>query len=95
MALELGGLAMSGSPVLTPEGRWLLPSGERVGAQRPRVESVPEFAETYSGLAASLMELAGKRLDEWQRFVLDGALGVQGGGRFSAFEVALNVPRQN
>lgn len=85
----------NGSPTLSPEGKWFLPSGERVGSQRPRVCSVPEYAESYSGLAVRLMELAGKRLDEWQRHVLDGALGVQGGGRFSAFEVALNVPRQN
>ena len=88
-------MLMSGTPTLGPDGSWTLPTGERVGAQRPRVQSIPDFVETYSGLAASLMELAGKRLDEWQRYVLDGALGVQGGGRFSAVEVALNVPRQN
>lgn len=85
----------SGAPALAPNGHWLLPTGERVGAQRPRVESVPEFAETHAALAISLTELAGKHLDEWQRYVLEGALGVRGGGRFSAFEVALNVPRQN
>lgn len=89
---------MIGGAVLyeDPEtGYWFDAGGTRVGRQVPHHESVPEYVETYAGLAAGLLELAGKHLDEWQRYVLEGALGVQGGGRFSAFEVALNVPRQN
>jgi hypothetical protein len=34
-------------------------------------------------------------LDEWQVFVLERALGVREDGRWAAFEVGLNVPRQN
>lgn len=71
-------------------------SGDRhTASQRPRIESVPHFDDSLSGLAVSLMDLAGRTLDDWQRYVLQGALGTVGGGRFSAFEVALNVPRQN
>jgi hypothetical protein len=38
---------------------------------------------------------AGLSLDAWQRFVLDGALGVRADGNWSAFEVGLVVSRQN
>ncbi|MFD5033640.1 terminase [Streptomyces sp. NPDC058405] len=34
-------------------------------------------------------------LDPWQQFVLDQGLGERADGKWSAFEVAVNVPRQN
>ena len=42
-----------------------------------------------------LAESAGLLLDEWQRHVLDVALGERADGQWSAFEVGLVVPRQN
>ena len=71
------------------------PSVRRVGAQRPRVESVPAHEWSAAEDAASLMELAGKPLDDWQRYVLEGAMGERQDGRWTAFEVGLIVPRQN
>lgn len=41
------------------------------------------------------MALSGDGCDPWQRLVLEGALGERADGRWSAFEVALIVPRQN
>lgn len=71
------------------------PSVRRVGAQRPRVESVPAHEWSAAEDAAALMELVGKPLDDWQRHVLDGAMGERLDGRWTAFEVGLIVPRQN
>lgn len=71
------------------------PNVRRVGAQRPRVESVPAHEWSAAEDAASLMELAGKPLDDWQRYVLEGAMGERQDGRWTAFEVGLIVPRQN
>lgn len=41
------------------------------------------------------MALSGAACDPWQKYVLEGALGERADGRWSAFEVALIVPRQN
>ena len=71
------------------------PSVRRVGAQRPRVESVPAFEWSAAEDAVDLMELAGKPLDDWQAHVLAGAMGERTDGRWTAFEVGLIVPRQN
>ena len=70
-----------------------------VGAQRPRLSSVPPekpgddvgAGEEAVDLAAS----AGLHLDEWQRTVLVEALRERASGKFAAFEVGLVVPRQN
>lgn len=66
-----------------------------VGAQRPRVESVPEHEWSAAEDAVDLMELVGKPLDDWQAHVLEGAMGERQDGRWTAFEVGLVVPRQN
>jgi phage terminase large subunit-like protein len=47
------------------------------------------------GEAVELAERAGLRLDPWQAWVLEQALGERADGKWSAFEVALVVPRQN
>jgi hypothetical protein len=39
--------------------------------------------------------MAGLDLDPWQQFVLAGALGERQDGKWSAFEVGVEVPRQN
>ncbi len=65
-----------------------------VGAQEPRVSSWPAYGSSAGQEAVGLASLAGLHLDPWQRFVLRHALGERAGA-WSAFEVALIVPRQN
>lgn len=66
------------------------------GAQRPRIETVPAGALSSSGQeAVELAAAAGLELDPWQQYVLDKGLGERADGSWSAFEVAVNVPRQN
>lgn len=76
------------------------------GSQLPTFLRVPPGMTSSRGpAAAELAERAGLILDPWQRFVLDVALGEQPKGadepaqkdptQWSAFEVALVVPRQN
>lgn len=62
----------------------------------PRVMSVPVDAVGSAGSeAVDLARLAGLVLDDWQAFVLEHALGERADGRWSAFEVGVEVPRQN
>lgn len=72
-----------------------LRSVPRVGAQRPRISSVPPRVSSAGGEAVELAERAGLRLDPWQAWVLEQALGERADGKWSAFEVGLVVPRQN
>jgi hypothetical protein len=67
----------------------------RLGAQTPRVRTVPAAAYTSGPDVADLAEAAGLVLDPWQRHVLDGGLGERPDGRWAAREVACWVPRQN
>lgn len=46
-------------------------------------------------VACDLMAAVGKPLDEWQRYVVKRARALRADGRFAAFEVGVNVPRQN
>lgn len=63
--------------------------------QRPRVESVPPFVSSSGPDAVDLCAAFGIVLDPWQALVLDGALGEDKSGNWSAFEVGVVVPRQN
>lgn len=66
------------------------------GVQRPRLLNVPlDVVSTAGQEAADLAASAGLYLDDWQRFVLDVALSEGSDGKWSAFEVALIVGRQN
>lgn len=66
------------------------------GAQTPRITTVPPTRLSSSGQEAiELAAMAGLRLDPWQQHVLDMGLSEREDGRWSAFEVAVNVPRQN
>ncbi|MGW7085025.1 terminase [Streptomyces sp. NPDC054871] len=65
------------------------------GAQRPRIETVPPFVSSSGQEAAELAASAGLVLDPWQKHVLDVGLGEKADGSWSAFEVAVNVARQN
>jgi len=72
----------------------LLPSAA-IGAQHPRIESVPPYVSSSGVEAFELCAAFGIHLDPWQQIVLEGGLGEGAGGNWSAFEVGLVVPRQN
>lgn len=65
------------------------------GEQTPRVSCWPEYASSAGREALDLCRSVGLWLDPWQAFVLDHALGERRDGKWSAFEVALVVSRQN
>jgi hypothetical protein len=67
----------------------------RLGAQRPRVCSVPTFATSAGSEAVDLAASFGLNLDPWQAFVLEQSLGERPDGKWAAFEVGLLCPRQN
>jgi hypothetical protein len=66
-----------------------------LGAQRPRVSHHPAFSTSAGVEAVELAASAGLILDDWQRHVLQVALGERPDGKWSAFEVAVVVSRQN
>lgn len=62
---------------------------------RPRVHSVPDYVSSAGQECIELAASAGLHLDPWQQMVLHDALGERADGKWSAFEVALIVSRQN
>lgn len=66
-----------------------------VGVQQPRILHVPEYVTSTGQEAAELAAMAGLDLDPWQEFVLVRALGEREDGKWSAFEVGVEVARQN
>lgn len=66
-----------------------------IGAQAPRFRSVPPYVSSKGHEAIEVAEAFGIDLDEWQRSTLIDACGVREDGKWAAFEVALDVPRQN
>jgi phage terminase large subunit-like protein len=71
------------------------PSGDSVGAQLPRLTSVPPAVSTAGDDAIELAALAGLQLHPWQQYVLREAMGERPDASWAAFEVGLIVPRQN
>ncbi|MCP3820075.1 terminase [Streptomyces sp. A3M-1-3] len=66
------------------------------GAQRPRILTVPDTGLSSAGQeAVDLARRAGLHLDPWQQFVLDQGMREDEAGNWAAFEVCVNVPRQN
>jgi len=63
--------------------------------QRPRVLHVPPGVSSAGQEAVDLAAMAGLVLDPWQAFVLEHSLAERPDGKWAAFEVGLNVPRQN
>jgi hypothetical protein len=61
----------------------------------PVWESVPPRLSSTGEYAVELAARAGLTLDPWQAYALDQALGERPDGKWSAFEVAVIVPRQN
>lgn len=66
-----------------------------VGAQRPRIASVPPYVGTDGQEAVELAASAGLHLDDWQAWVLTESLGYRADDKWAATEVGLLVPRQN
>ena len=66
-----------------------------LGAQRPRILHLPEFASSTGQEAVELAQMAGVEPDPWQQFVIHGALGERPDGKWAAFEVGVEVSRQN
>jgi hypothetical protein len=64
-------------------------------ATAPKVRSVPSYAFSHGHDALELAESAGLVLDPWQADVIVGSMGVRPDGQWSAFEVGVEVPRQN
>ncbi|MFK0151191.1 terminase [Streptomyces sp. NPDC090493] len=69
--------------------------GSLPGWQAPPIETVPPSVTTAGQEAIDLAARAGLRLDPWQQHVLRQGMGEQADGSWAAFEVAVNVPRQN
>ena len=72
-----------------------LTSVDRIGSQRPRIQSLP--AERHASAGAEVVELAamaGLILDDWQAWFLGESLSEQVDHQWSAFEVGLIVSRQ-
>lgn len=65
------------------------------GVQEPRVSCWPGYTSSAGREALDLARSVGLWLDPWQALVLDHALGERHDGKWSAFEVALIVSRQN
>jgi hypothetical protein len=66
-----------------------------LGAQRPRICSVPPYVSSAGDEAIELARVAGLELDEWQQFVLRESLGERPDGKWAAPTVGLVVGRQN
>lgn len=71
------------------------PTAVLSGYQEPRFRSYPRASESAAREAIELAADVGLYLDEWQQHVLSCSLGVRDDGKWSAFEVAVVVPRQN
>jgi phage terminase large subunit-like protein len=74
----------------------VLAEPDLMGVQTPRLFTAPPTCLSSAGQeAAELAAYAGLPLFPWQQHVLDVGLRERPDGQWSAFEVAVNVPRQN
>jgi hypothetical protein len=65
------------------------------GVQVPRIRYAPAYESSRGSVAIEVAERCGLTLDEWQREALVDACACDDAGRWVAFEVGLNVARQN
>ena len=72
-----------------------LPGGPLEGDQRPRIASIPPSSWSEGERVAALARAVGLHLDDWEEWVLDQGLGRNDDRKWSAFEKALIVSRQN
>lgn len=62
----------------------------------PRIQAIPPGLDyTIGDKAIQLADASGVHLDDWQKYVLRHSLARRDDGKWAAFEVGLNVPRQN
>lgn len=73
----------------------MAPDGRLYGVQTPRIETVPPFVSSSGQEAVELAASVDLILDPWQEHALHVGLGEKEDGSWSAFEVAVNVARQN
>lgn len=66
-----------------------------LGQQQPRISSTTSWVSSAGEEAIELAAAAGLHLDPWQQWFLTESLGERADGKWSAFEVALCVARQN
>lgn len=64
-------------------------------AQRPRIRLVPKYSSSTGEEAVELAAMAKLYLDVWQQDALIGGLGERPDGMWAAFEVGVEVARQN
>ena len=65
------------------------------GNQDPRIFAAPPYSSSAGQEAVELAAAVGLKLDPWQQTVLRHGLGEREDGKWSSFEVCVNVPRQN
>lgn len=65
------------------------------GNQQPTYRSVPPYSTSAGREAVELAAHAGLKLDPWQQAVLEDGLGESPDGRWTSFEVACVLSRQN
>ena len=65
------------------------------GWQEPPIQVAPPSVSTAGQEAIDLAAKAGLHLDPWQQHVLRVGMAEKADGSWAAFEVAVNVPRQN
>ncbi|MGW0795182.1 terminase [Streptomyces sp. NPDC002692] len=74
----------------------LTPPDLMTGLQTPRLSTAPAaFLSSAGQEAVELAAMAGLELFPWQQHVLDIGLRERDDGSWAAFEVCVNVPRQN
>jgi len=66
-----------------------------MGSQTPTIRHVPAMVSSSGHEVITLAAKAGLHLDPWQRQVLIDAMGERADGKWSAFEAAVIVARQN
>lgn len=72
-----------------------VPRSTPVGSQTPAYFTAPLWHTTAGDDAVDLASACGINLLPWQQLVLRNALAERAGGKWSAFEVGLVLPRQN
>jgi hypothetical protein len=65
------------------------------GWQEPPIQTAPPSASSAGQEAIDLAAKAGLKLDPWQQHVLRVGMAEKPDGSWAAFEIAVNVPRQN
>lgn len=66
-----------------------------LGSQQPRLCHVPEYVSSAGVEVIECAAVAGLHLDPWEQSVLVGGCGERANGKWSAFEVGIEAPRQN